>query len=214
MSRHSSAGFRPNGNTPFHAEGHVFDQALQAGERGGAARLFVDSTFCKAGCQWPFNGVENMARALQFERVETFVRLSNGHIVSGLLYLGANMLLTFDDAISGGKSIESPKWAEVEAAIRAMNGTDRTEVGVFSKDDEFLQVGGGGETYVCSVRADGRVHVLFDPHKVANETRWVVAGQGAQYPEGECFPVSTIVDIAKWFWEHRTPSPEHHWKSY
>lgn len=86
MTRHTEAGFRPNGTTPFHAEGHVFDQALQAGEGGGVARLFVDSTFCKAGCQWPFNGVENMARALGFERVEVFIRLPNGHIVSGMLY--------------------------------------------------------------------------------------------------------------------------------
>jgi hypothetical protein len=64
----------------------VFDQALQAGERGGVARLFVDSTFCKAGCQWPFNGIENMAKALGFKSVEVFIRLPNGHIVSGLLF--------------------------------------------------------------------------------------------------------------------------------
>ena len=34
VGRHEQAGFKPNRQTPTHAEGDVFDQALRAGEKG------------------------------------------------------------------------------------------------------------------------------------------------------------------------------------
>jgi hypothetical protein len=82
MQRHRQAGFKPNGNTPTHAEGHVFDQALLDQNSGGSARLFVDSTFCNS-CGSPFKGVENMAKGLGLEKVDVYIRLPNGHLISG-----------------------------------------------------------------------------------------------------------------------------------
>jgi hypothetical protein len=46
------------------------------------ARLFVDSTFCNS-CGSPFKGVENMAKGLGLEKVDVYIRLPNGHLISG-----------------------------------------------------------------------------------------------------------------------------------
>ncbi len=124
------------------------------------------------------------------------------------------MQLTLDDATTGGKSIDSPSWPEVEAAIRSMDNNNRTEVGLFVDDNTYLQVGGGADTYICSIRAEGKLHVLFDPSRTASEEKWVIAGQGSHQPTNECFSISTIIDVAKWFWEHRTPCSQYHWNSY
>lgn len=124
------------------------------------------------------------------------------------------MRLTSGDIQSGGKIFGSPSWSDLETAIRSMDGKHRTEIGLFVCEDTFLQVSGGGNCYVCSVRTGGKLHVLYDPDRSAEETSYVVAGQGSDYLLNECFTVTIVLEVARWFWDHTKPSPKHHWNSF
>lgn len=124
------------------------------------------------------------------------------------------MILTIGDTKSGSSRLLSPSWSDVEAAIRAMDGNTRSELGLFVDEDTFLQVGGGGGKYTCCVRAEGKLHVLTDPNRTSDETVWLVAGQGDDVSLNECFPADMIIEVSKCFWEHRTVSPRYHWHSY
>lgn len=124
--------------------------------------------------------------------------------------IGAGVLLTFDNVPSGGKTFDSPTWCDLETAIRSMDAKHRTEVGLFVCEDTYLQVGGGSDCYVCGMRTGGKLHVLCDPNRSTEETRYVIAGQGSDYPINECCPLTVILDVARWFWDHKEPSPKHH----
>lgn len=72
-----------NFTTYKHAEGGALIQSLERGERADFAVLFVDATFCKAGCGYPFFGLRPYLKNLGVRELVVFVRLSNGHVVMG-----------------------------------------------------------------------------------------------------------------------------------
>jgi hypothetical protein len=121
------------------------------------------------------------------------------------------MKLILDDS---SKEVDSPNWSIVEMAIRDMNGQDRSQLGLFENNDCYLQLGGGGEDYVCAIRANGKLHVLTDTERSSANMKWIIVGDGADYPENECFPVEVAIDTTKWFWLNQIPSPQHSWVSY
>lgn len=118
------------------------------------------------------------------------------------------MLLVCD---GDSHQLESPQWVDVEAAIENLDGTCKTEVGLFVNDNCYLQIGGGNECLVCAIRSKGKLYVLSNPERSLTSTRRVVAGQEADYPENECFPKEVIIKVAKWFWDNKTPLPDQHW---
>jgi hypothetical protein len=124
------------------------------------------------------------------------------------------MKLFYDDTSAGSGSVQLPTWNDVVTAIQALNGRNRSEVGLFVNDETYLQVGGGAGTYICSIRCDGKLHVLFTSEKDPHETQWVLAGQGSDYPVNECVPIEPIIDVAEWFYLNHEPSQRYSWKSY
>jgi hypothetical protein len=64
---------RANPITLTHAEGDVFQQAANAGMRGGSGRLFVDSALC--GYCGRSGGVRSLVRGLGLERLEVVTPL-------------------------------------------------------------------------------------------------------------------------------------------
>ena len=76
-------GVHSNSQTPTHAEGHVFYQALKNGIKNArSAELFVDATFCQACGQ--LKGLRTFAEGLGVDELIVNVRLANGHVVQGL----------------------------------------------------------------------------------------------------------------------------------
>jgi len=73
----------PNAQTPTHAEGQVFDQALLAKDKGGVARLFVDATLCSLCGK--SRGVERMIKPMDYEKPELYVMQPDGSITADVL---------------------------------------------------------------------------------------------------------------------------------
>lgn len=121
------------------------------------------------------------------------------------------MLLTRD---GGFEESQSPEWSDVESSLHRLDGVKYTEVGLFVNDDCYLQIGGGRDCYVCSIRANGKLHVLTDNRRSSTTMKWVVAGEGAEYPERECFCLKAVLDVARWFLANKTPSPHFGWKMF
>lgn len=121
------------------------------------------------------------------------------------------MLLIFDN---GSTQLDSPQWRDVETAIRNLDGNRHTEVGIYVNDDCYLQVGGGGERFVCGIRKGETLYLLTDPTKSKTSMKWVVAGQGANYPENKCFCLEDLLQVARCFWENNSRSTDFHWDSF
>lgn len=115
---------------------------------------------------------------------------------------------------SGSRPIGSPEWSDIEAAIRNLDGNLHTEVGLYENQDCYLQVGGVGDCLVCSVRQGETLYILTDPKKSASSMKWVVAGQGADYPENECFCPNDVLKVAQVFWASKSRSTEFEWQSF
>jgi hypothetical protein len=126
----------------------------------------------------------------------------------------ATMILTFDSVDGPGKQIESPTFVDIENAILSLDGSSRTQVGMFFDEDTFVQVGGGSDLCKCSIRANGKLYVLIDPSLTENEYVWVVDGQGDEIPRNECFKATDVVRVVKLFWDKRRLSDEFAWKTF
>jgi hypothetical protein len=82
-----SFGLRANGNTLTHAEGGSLLRAVESGVKAKKGTLYVDASFCDS-CGGSFWGLRTYAEKIGLEELTVYIRLSNGHIVSGLYNLG------------------------------------------------------------------------------------------------------------------------------
>lgn len=112
------------------------------------------------------------------------------------------------------RPMETPQWSDIEMAIRSLDGNQYTEVGLYENEECYLQIGGSGNCLVCSVRQGDDLFMLVDPDKSATSMKWVVAGQGSNYPENMCFDVEKVLHVARVFFESRSRSAEFQWKMY
>lgn len=80
-------GFRINQKTYKHAEGGALFEAVETRERADFAVLFVDAPFCNS-CGFPFFGLRPYLKELGVKELVVFVRLPNGHVVSGRYHVG------------------------------------------------------------------------------------------------------------------------------
>lgn len=111
-------------------------------------------------------------------------------------------------------TVESPSLDEVVSAIKAMDGTSRSQLGVFVDDDTYLQVSGGDAVFVCSVRCEDKLNVLYDPNRSDEQLRSNVAGPWDDYPENQCFPIEVVLGVTLYFVNHLALTPDYDWLKY
>jgi hypothetical protein len=115
--------------------------------------------------------------------------------------------------IEGSRDRANPSRAEVEEAIRAMDGISRTQVALFESESVALTVGGGGGNFVVAIQKGTVVRVVLARPRPQGEDGWleICNGQPVDYPLCEVVSVHEAVIAASAFLEDRREAPELLW---
>jgi hypothetical protein len=93
-------------------------------------------------------------------------------------------------------------WAEIETAIKELDGHDKTLVTLESDGETHMAIGGGIDQYIVYVTFDNETfHYLVDLSKPDTNERLTVGGQEGIYPLKLCIGISTVLKAAKTFAE-------------
>lgn len=99
--------------------------------------------------------------------------------------------------------IENPSWSQIEAAIRELDGKNRTLVTLGADDETYMTIGGGElGKYVVTVTFDNiSFHNLVDLSKPDETEKLVVGGQEGIYPAKICVDLLQCLLAARTFAE-------------
>ena len=93
-------------------------------------------------------------------------------------------------------------WAEIEAAIRELNGQHKTLVTLETNGETHMAIGGGTGQYLVYLTFDNETfHHLTDPSKSGCDQRLVVGGQEGIYPAKLCVGINEALKAAQTFAE-------------
>jgi hypothetical protein len=105
-------------------------------------------------------------------------------------------------------------WADVEQALRRLDGFRHDDARLEYADEACLNVGGGeAGRVVVSVRpagADDPVH-LIDPTQDEALTTQSVGGQETPLPGTFYVPLTLALQAARYFYQHRAADPALQW---
>jgi hypothetical protein len=106
-------------------------------------------------------------------------------------------------------NIEHPAWPQVEAAIRALNGTTHNDVYLQpagGEPDSYLCIGGGkGRYIVTGATKGGEFPTLTDPARAGEpEETIVVGGQPGNYPGHWVVDLETALGAARSYFDTGT----------
>jgi hypothetical protein len=121
-------------------------------------------------------------------------------------------LVISDCTVGSSKQIEDPTWKSAEAEILQMDGQQHSSVGMMVDDDHHMLIGGGGGRYVVSVRDGDRLCTLKNPQASGGKDVWIVAGEGADYPEDEVVDLPDTLKVARWYFQYNSLEPSSHCK--
>jgi hypothetical protein len=97
---------------------------------------------------------------------------------------------------------EARTWEEVEAAIKALDGSRHTLVTLEAEGETHMAVGGGPGRYFVYVTFDNEAfNYLVNPSKSNKGELLVVGGQEGIYAAKSCVDLSTTLKAAKGFAE-------------
>lgn len=100
---------------------------------------------------------------------------------------------------------EARGWAEIEAAIRELDGQRRTLVTLEADGETHMAIGGGAGKYLVYVTFDNEnFNYLVHSTKLNNAETLVVGGQEGIYPAKWCVDLTTALKAAKSFAEFGT----------
>lgn len=93
-------------------------------------------------------------------------------------------------------------WAEIETAIKELDGHHRTLVTLEADGETHMAVGGGTDKYVVYLTFDNETfHYLVDPSKPDADESLTVGGQEGVYPAKLCVDIDSALKAAKTFAE-------------
>ena len=112
-----------------------------------------------------------------------------------------------------GDLIENPNWNQIEAAIRDLNGKNKTMV-TLGDDDTYITIGGGESgKYVVSVTFDNmNFHNLVHSSKPNQVEKLVAGGQEGLYPAKMCVDLLHALLAARTFAEAGRLDPLLSWE--
>jgi hypothetical protein len=95
-------------------------------------------------------------------------------------------ICTWNDGARTDTAVDTPSWADVEAAVRALNNRNLSDIHLelAGPPEAFLSVGGGAGRYIVSGSVDGRVFPVLIDASLPEDPRvdLVVGGQLGDYP--------------------------------
>lgn len=104
-------------------------------------------------------------------------------------------------------------WAEIETAIKELDGHRKTLVTLEANGETHMAVGGGTEQYVVYVTFDNETfHYLVDPSKSDTDESLTVGGQEGVYSAKLCVDLDATLKAAKTFAELGTMEKSVIWK--
>ena len=106
------------------------------------------------------------------------------------------------DGPEGSETIMNPTWEQIEAAIRALDGIQKTLVTIAAEDCEaHMGIGGGSGAFICYATRDNLTFdTLVNPSGHADRKQRVIAGgQPGDYTEKHCVTLPAILRAAKAF---------------
>lgn len=93
-------------------------------------------------------------------------------------------------------------WAEIETAIKELDGHHKTLVTLEADGETHMAVGGGTDKYVVYLTFDNETfHYLVDPSKSDTDETLTVGGQEGVYPAKLCVGIDAALKAAKTFAE-------------
>jgi hypothetical protein len=113
--------------------------------------------------------------------------------------------------------IVAPGWELIEAAIRAMNGASRNDIYLMPREEEpdtYLCIGGGAGRYIAtgSVRNEFYPTIVDGLRAAEPQEILTVGGQAGRYDANWIIDESTVIRVARAFYEAGDFAPELNWK--
>ena len=115
--------------------------------------------------------------------------------------------------------VHEPSWADVEAAIRALNGRDLNDLYLNLDDPTWMGIGGGDGKYLVSATfglgtGHERHFVACDRTKTASRpTNIVVGGQLSDYPAHQIVDLKIALAAARTFVHNGSLSDDVDWEA-
>jgi Immunity protein Imm1 len=110
--------------------------------------------------------------------------------------------------------VENPTWADVERAIRSLNGKTRTALNLFHDERSPDMVIGGGRRRLYHVmvgrRGVGPIN-LVNPSAKDDEIEMLIGGYGTDFPMWALVDLPTALVAAKTFWDQGKLDESLHW---
>ncbi|MFN6482260.1 MULTISPECIES: Imm1 family immunity protein [unclassified Nostoc] len=113
-----------------------------------------------------------------------------------------------------GELRKDPNWIQIEAAIRDLDGKNKTLVTLKSDDETYMNIGGGkSDKYVVNVTFNNtKFYVLVNLSKSDEIENFVVAGQQVNYPAKMCVDLLHCLLAARTFTESGKLEPLLSWE--
>jgi hypothetical protein len=97
---------------------------------------------------------------------------------------------------------EAKDWAEIEAAIRELDGHQRTLVTLETEGEAHMSIGGGNGRYFVYLTFDNdNFNYLVNRSSSDKTETLVIGGQSGIYPAKSCVDLTTTIKAAKVFAE-------------
>jgi|ERR1043166_2231857 hypothetical protein len=99
------------------------------------------------------------------------------------------------------REIREPDWHSVEAAIRDLDGENKTLVKLIAGNDHELLIGGGGGKYVITGTYGEDEHMSArNDARTGQELELTIGGQTGIYPAELIWGLETALQAAQVFW--------------
>jgi hypothetical protein len=102
-----------------------------------------------------------------------------------------------------GHTVNSPSWADIETAIRQLDGNERTSLMLKKDEETYMSIGGGPTAYSVTVLIENKYgpFYLIDPFKFSEDVMLVVGGQSIDIPARMTVPLESVLKVARRFSE-------------
>lgn len=116
-----------------------------------------------------------------------------------------------------GVRMANPTWDQVKQAILALDGKQRTTVGITDKEgsDHYLLIAGQWDgRFVVNATPDNMdFFSLVDPSRSTDKVTLYVGGQDGEYEERKCVPLAWTLQAAEHFFETGELKSTMNWQS-
>lgn len=101
-----------------------------------------------------------------------------------------------------GELNQAHEWAEIENAIKELDGHRKTLVTLETDNETHMSIGGGADKFIVYVTFDNEIfYHLINSSQSDSDAKLVIGGQESIYPAKLCVDLNTTIKAAKTFAE-------------